>query len=169
MKLLYRLQDQEYQMAGEKHTRSIARVILQNHEGLFAIHHLVRNDAFGMSDYYETPGGGVDAGETPAEAAKRECLEETGYRIEIIAELGIVEDDYNLISRHNINHFYLAKVVGGDGVKAYVSEGDCLIKETLYLPINEVLALYDQMDDHHLPGLVKRRERPIWQLVADKL
>ena len=38
----------------------------------------------------ETPGGLVDSGETPAEAAAREMLEETGYRASEITSLGAV-------------------------------------------------------------------------------
>lgn len=38
----------------------------------------------------ETPGGLVDPGETPAEAAARELLEETGYRARELSSLGSV-------------------------------------------------------------------------------
>jgi ADP-ribose pyrophosphatase len=38
----------------------------------------------------ELPGGGVDAGESPAEAAARELFEETGYRAEDPAHLATV-------------------------------------------------------------------------------
>jgi 8-oxo-dGTP pyrophosphatase MutT (NUDIX family) len=38
----------------------------------------------------EIPGGMIDAGETPADAAARELLEETGYRAERIEPLGSV-------------------------------------------------------------------------------
>ncbi len=38
----------------------------------------------------ETPGGLVDSGETPAEAAARELLEETGYRAGELTPLGAV-------------------------------------------------------------------------------
>ena len=34
---------------------------------------------------WEMPGGKLEASETPAEAAARECLEESGYRIEVAA------------------------------------------------------------------------------------
>ena len=36
----------------------------------------------------EIPGGMIDAGEAPAEAAARELLEETGYRADEIVEIG---------------------------------------------------------------------------------
>ena len=37
---------------------------------------------------YEIPGGGVDVGEEPIDTAKREMLEETGYSIDFIENLG---------------------------------------------------------------------------------
>jgi 8-oxo-dGTP pyrophosphatase MutT (NUDIX family) len=36
----------------------------------------------------EIPGGMVDPGETPAEAAERELLEETGYRVDEVVAIG---------------------------------------------------------------------------------
>ena len=36
-----------------------------------------------LGDSWVFPAGGVDEGETPAEAAERECLEESGYAVEI--------------------------------------------------------------------------------------
>ncbi|MEL6970276.1 MAG: NUDIX hydrolase [Bacteroidota bacterium] len=41
---------------------------------------LIKQYRFGLQEYiYELPGGLIDAGETPAEAAPRELVEETGY------------------------------------------------------------------------------------------
>ena len=38
----------------------------------------------------EIPGGLVDPGETALQAAQRECLEETGYRIRTVHALGVL-------------------------------------------------------------------------------
>lgn len=41
-------------------------------------------------DQWELPGGGVELGETPAQALQREVLEETGYRVEAMAEVPLL-------------------------------------------------------------------------------
>ena len=43
-----------------------------------------------LGDSWVFPAGGVDYGETPAEAAERECLEESGYKVEIEQPLDIM-------------------------------------------------------------------------------
>jgi ADP-ribose pyrophosphatase len=54
----------------------------------------------------EIPGGLVDRGEDPAEAALRECLEETGYRARTAVSLGVVNPNPALFD--NRLHAYLA-------------------------------------------------------------
>jgi len=54
----------------------------------------------------ETPGGMVDPGESPAEAAARELLEETGYRAETLIALGSVSPNPALFD--NRLHVFLA-------------------------------------------------------------
>ena len=54
----------------------------------------------------EIPGGIVDPGETPAEAAARELLEETGYRAERVEAIGSVNPNPALFG--NRCHTFLA-------------------------------------------------------------
>jgi 8-oxo-dGTP diphosphatase len=66
------------------------------------------------------PGGGLDHGEDPRDAAVREVEEETGYRVEL-RQLLTVESFRNLLDRPDgpIDHqticvVYTAEVVGGE-------------------------------------------------------
>lgn len=47
------------------------------------------------------PGGGVEAGETWARATIRECLEETGWEIELGDLLGIYSDPHTQVHRYS--------------------------------------------------------------------
>ena len=68
-------------------------------------------DPTSQKEYFFLPGGKIDDGETPAQAAVRECLEETGYRIRIIAD-STVEKKYDFFWNGTNHHchtvFYLA-------------------------------------------------------------
>ncbi|MCP4425646.1 MAG: NUDIX domain-containing protein [Chloroflexi bacterium] len=57
------------------------------------------------------PGGGLDVGETPAEGAAREALEETGIRCEITGLAGVWDSRLcGTIARHHLYHFvFLAR------------------------------------------------------------
>jgi len=73
---------------------------------------MVRQFRHGLDGFtVETPGGMVDPGETPASAAGRELLEETGYRATEIVPLGGVNPNPALFG--NILHVFL----GRDAVK----------------------------------------------------
>jgi len=163
MKILLNLSDQEYPPQPIKEIREIARGLVSNGHGHFAVHHVVRNDIFGSFDYYETPGGGIDQGETPTQAVERECKEELGYDVRVLEDIGFVDDYYNLIGRENHNHYFLCLREGEGFNKHFVSEGDHYIKETLWLPLPEIIALYQAVPDGKLPNLVKARELPFWE------
>ena len=154
------LTDNEYPFTGFTHTRLVARAILLNEQNKIALHTLHRDDIFVNQTYLETPGGGVDEGETFEEAVKRECLEETGTDIQIICPLGEVEDAYNLIGRKNINRFYLCRILS-QKEKHFVSEGDGFIQHTDFYSIDEAISAYRKQEDRGVAGLVKRRELPL--------
>lgn len=65
---------------------------------------------------YFLPGGGIDPGEDPEKALKRECLEELGTTISIIKKLGTAQQYFQAPSNEKYYlseaTFYLAKFSG---------------------------------------------------------
>lgn len=52
------------------------------------------------------PGGALEVGETPAEGVLREALEETGWRCEAVALMGVFDSRYcGSVTRNHLYHF----------------------------------------------------------------
>ena len=120
-----------------------------------------RDDEFGNASYIETSGGGVDMGEKIEEAVLRELDEELGVKVKIITKLGIVDDYYNEIKRHNINHYFLVKIVGYTKIH-HVSAGDNLIDDIIHVDSSYIYNEYMNNRTTKIARLVYNREEPIF-------
>lgn len=97
-----------------RHVRDTARILLVDERDrllLFLTNYSVHVD---LPPRWLTPGGGIDPGESPAEAARRELFEETGLRVESVGD-PVWEHDYarrridgDLDTGHST--FYLVRV-----------------------------------------------------------
>lgn len=89
--------------------RHAARGIVTDEQGNIALLHVQKHG------YYKLPGGGVDEGETPAQAFARECLEEIGCKVIIQKELGTVTEYRKMYQLQQISKAYLAQLQGPKG------------------------------------------------------
>lgn len=168
MKTILKLTDNEFAFTYIDHTRKVARAILINEKGEIALNKLHGEDKFGSRNYYETPGGGFKKYETSKQALYREIKEETGYDIEILAPIGIVDDYYNLIHRHNKNYYYLCKtkLFLGKRLEEYEQS---MIEKLVWVDIDTAIKLYEKMDVSPVARLVINRELPILKKVKEML
>jgi len=108
MKLLKRITYKEIFDADTEQYKSV-RVVLLDDSNLVAVLHV------GKVDFYTLPGGSIDEGETPEQAAIREMQEETGCNSEIICTLGIIEENSKTCSWNGVNTCFIARVQGNKG------------------------------------------------------
>lgn len=79
------------------------------------------------------PGGKLDLGETPGEAAEREVREETGVEVQVreLVDTYAVEPPGDF-PHYSISHVYRCERVGGEPTTTYES------RQTKYLPVEDV-------------------------------
>jgi len=74
---------------------------------------LVRRANEPQRGYWTLPAGFVDAGEDPARAAERECLEETGLLVRVTGLIDVIFGQEHQRGAH-IVIFYRAEILGGE-------------------------------------------------------
>lgn len=100
---------------------------------------------------YQLPGGGIDPGESPIPALHRECLEETGWTIQIHRRLGAFQrycymPEYDLWAR-KVCAIYLCRPALR---RADPTEPG---HRALWIPARDALDLLDNAGDRHFLAL----------------
>ena len=160
-KIHLELEDREFPFSYTDHDREIVRAIVFDEEKNFYFVRIHRDDSFGKATLIETSGGGVEKGENLEEAIKRELKEELGAEVEILREIGIVSDYYNLIHRHNMNHYFLCKVRAFGEMNLMPYEIRDFHMETLKLSYEEAIKEYEKCSNTKLGRLIAQREVPV--------
>ena len=155
------LEDREWPFTYTDHDRPIARAIVTDDAGSFYFVRATRDDEFGKATLIETSGGGVEPGEDPSEAILRELQEELGVEAEVLLKIGTVSDYYNLIHRHNINHYYLCRILSFGEKHLTEDEIERFHLSTLKLRYEDAVEEYARCSDSKLGRLIAQRELPI--------
>ena len=161
--------DSEWPETAPDHDRVIVRAIVITEEGNFLFVRIRRDDEFGKATLIETSGGGVEPGEGLAAAIRRELKEELGAEVEIVCKLGVVSDYYNLIRRHNINHYYLCRAISFGETERTDQEITDFHMTSLCLPYEDALREYEACRCSKLGRLIANREVPVLERARELL
>ena len=153
--------DEEWDYEYTDHDRYIARAIVYDDDGYFYFVRVERDDDFGKTTLIETAGGGVEAGEDLGEAIIREIKEELGATVEVVGKIGVVDDYYNLIHRHNINNYYLCKAISFGEKSLTDDEINYFHLSTMKIKFNDAYNEYIKGKSSRLGRLIYNREMPV--------
>lgn len=155
------LTDNEWDFEYTSHDRQIVRAVVFDEDMNFYFVRANRDDDFGKATLIETSGGGVEEGEDLNTAILRELKEELGAQAEIICKIGIVDDYYNLIHRHNINHYFLCKATSFADKSLTLEEIECFHLSTLKLSFDDAISEYHKRCNTKVGRLIANRELPV--------
>lgn len=114
-------------------TREAARAVVLDNDNKVALLHATK------TDYYKLPGGGLDDDTDKIIALKRECLEEIGCDVEVLGEIGLVNEWRKFCELHQISYCYFAKLVGEKGTPDFTESEIAEGFEVAWLPYEEAL------------------------------
>lgn len=155
------LKDDQWPFVGTDHDRQIVRAIVTDADGWFYFVRAERDDEFGRATLIESSGGGVEPGEALDTAIRRELREELGAEVDLLCLLGTVSDYYNLIRRHNLNHYYLCRVRSFGQKQLTPDEIEDFHLSTLKLRYEEAVREYERRACTPLGRLIAARELPV--------
>jgi 8-oxo-dGTP pyrophosphatase MutT (NUDIX family) len=106
--------------------------------------------------FWEPPGGGIEPGEEPDEAAIRELYEETGFETPLGEETLLVERDYVFAGRHHQHTecFFVTTVVGEPTPAEFSEQEIATFLEARFVDPSELGALDAPLEPPHLASLI---------------
>ena len=124
-------------------TRPRACSALIHNETILMVRHVEK-----ARSYWTLPGGGLEAGEMPAEAAVREIYEETGVRVRAVRQLW--EGIYGHGDQKSAEYCFLVEpeatseerraiALGLDPEEAYIPADQRLLQAVAWVPLAEVI------------------------------
>jgi 8-oxo-dGTP pyrophosphatase MutT (NUDIX family) len=130
------------------------RILCRNEDGEILL--LKWRDPIDGHVFWEPPGGGIEPGEEPEEAAVRELYEETGYTTALAEETVMVERDYVFAGRHHqhTERFFLTTVPGVPTPAQFSEQEIATFLEAKFIHPGRLAALDAPVEPPHLGSLI---------------
>ena len=167
--LLLEYKDTEWPFTYTDHDRQIVRAIVFDGDGYLYFVRANRDDEFGRATLIETSGGGVEPGEDLISAIRRELKEELGAEVDVLKTIGVVSDYYNLIHRHNINHYFLCRIRTFGETHLTQDEIERFHLSVLRLRYEDAVREYELRRDSKLGRLIAQRELPVLKAAREQI
>lgn len=102
--------DNQFKAANICNVRNTVRCFVLNEFGQCAMILIKGQDLFGKRNHYESPGGGIEVGESMIQAVHREIQEELGYEVDSISYLASVVDAYHRLELTTVHNYFVCKL-----------------------------------------------------------
>lgn len=150
MSVLFELTDEDFGIEPKEmkdyKLRIAARGIVMRDDGKIAIQYKTQKNE------YKLVGGGMEENEDPQMAFKREVLEEAGCVVEIIEQLGVVEEYRSRKNLKQISHIFVAKVTKDTHLLNLDKEEELEGSKLVWLTPEEALKSITECYDVILPS-----------------
>ena len=157
MEYITSIKDTIYPASLSYKKRNAVRGIILTNNNEIVLMHINTQDIFGKRDHYELPGGGIKQNEDGISALKREIKEETGFIIDNISEVGIIDIQYNPLNRIDIQHYYKAQVI--DKVLPSLTNYEKDVFENIvFVPIENITNFYNTFKTEGVGKLIHTRD-----------
>ena len=97
----------------------------------------------GNINVYRLPGGGLENDEDPEAAFLREITEETGCEVEIVKELGIIEEHKSRDNFKQISYVFVSKVINDTKQLHLTNDEKDLGAKPLWVDVHNALELIE--------------------------
>ena len=124
--------------------REATRAVVLDNDNNVALLHAT------ATDYYKLPGGGLDDDVDKIVALKRECIEEIGCDIEVLQEIGLVNEWRKIYQIYQVSFCYLAKIVGKKGTPDFTESEIAEGFEVRWLSSEEALKALIESEAEHI-------------------
>lgn len=96
--------------------------------------------------FLQLPGGGIEENEDIQQGVIRECFEETGCAVELMFEVGIIDDYRPRDEKHCINYCYVATVIGEKGQASYTEAELAIGMYTKWVDVKTALDIFRKQE-----------------------